>query len=413
MVIHEEEREPVRTVSHNLLNILRFCLFLLAISSIFMLIGSRVAIANEGEGNIEELRQSAEDMFSQENYEGAAMLYDEVGLWYLNKGDWDGAAENYQLSAESYAEAGQYENAANSYAQAGDCYYDDDDFDSALTLYQEAQVAAETYQQSDPDYDSSWIADKIDDCQSEADEQNLMVRFVVIGVLMAVLKFASKAALGSAYSPVKWKVIFLIASVYLALGIIAGLVFKLIGITLVSDKITDTLFDYGIVFGLFQVSLSLILAVFGFLTIRKWKQGRDISSKTFMAMVIPCPTTIVTIFTSVGFVVVAGLTEINAGLLIGGVFFISILGMVYLLRKFKPRTNPTTLGVVMIFFALVYAATVLFVPAYLEASETSIQTNVAIRDVIPVLASILILVALGFVLRKIKTAETMPKIKGD
>jgi predicted transporter len=86
--------------------------------------------------------------------------------------------------------------------------------------------------------------------------------------------------------------------------------------------------------------------------------------------------------------------------------------MVYLLRRFKPRTNPTTLGVVMIFFALIYVITVLFVPAYLEASTTSIQTNGMLRDVIPVLCSILILMALGFILRKIEMAEAMPKTKG-
>jgi predicted transporter len=119
-----------------------------------------------------------------------------------------------------------------------------------------------------------------------------------------------------------------------------------------------------------------------------------------------------TIFTSIAFLVVAGVTEIKAGLFVGGVFFISIITIVFLLRKFKPGKNPINLGVVMLFFSLIYLATVLFVPAYLQISTTVIETDFPLRDTIPVFVSILIIIILGFILTKINTTETMSKIKG-
>jgi predicted transporter len=384
----------------------------LAVMSLFLLVTGQIASADDGEEDIGELRARAEALVAQGDYGGAAVLYDEIGLWYMHNGDWDSGADCYALSAGCYVEAGQYRQAVDSYALAGDCHYEDKDFDNALVYYQQAQASAEIYQQSTPDYDGSWIDEKITGCQTAAQEAGLMVRLLVMGVLLAVVKFSTKAALGSAYSPVKWKGIFLIASVYLAVGVITGLVFQIVGVTLVSDKIMATLFDYGIVLGVFQVALSLILGVFGFLTINKWKQGKDVSNKTFLAMAIPCPVSVITIITSVASLVVAGVAEVNAGLIVGGVFFISIMGMVFLLRKFKPRRSPIGLGVIMLLFALIYVATILFVPAYLDASTTVIETDFAPGDIVPVLFSLLIVTALGFVLGKLGLTETRAKIKG-
>jgi predicted transporter len=228
-----------------------------------------------------------------------------------------------------------------------------------------------------------------------------------------VVKFSTKAALGTAYSSTKWKGIFVIASVYLAAGVITGLVFQIVGATLVSDQIVATLFDYGIMLGVFQVALSLTLGIFGFLTINKWKQGKDISNKTFLAMAIPCPTSIITIITAVASLVVAGMAGVSAGFIVGGVFFTFIVGMVFLLRKFKPRRSPVNLGVIMIFFALIYMATVLFVPAYLDASTMIIETDFAPKDIIPVLFSLLIVIAAGFLLGKLRFTETRTQIKGE
>ena len=169
-------------------------------------------------------------------------------------------------------------------------------------------MTADLYQESNPDYDDAWIAEKIAECQSGAEEAKLMIRLLMIGVLLLVVKFAAKASLGSAYSPVGKKGILLIASVYLALGLIAGVVIKVIGATLVSDKVMATLFDFGVLFGISQIALSLLLGVFGFLTINKWKQGKDISDKTFLAMVIPCPVNIITMFISTASLVIAGIS---------------------------------------------------------------------------------------------------------
>ena len=379
--------------------------YLLALVSLLVLVTIQVASADDGANGIQELKNRAEEELAQGNSKNAAILYDEIGFRYMDEGDWDNGPDHYVLSAECYEEAEEYESAANSYSLVGDCYYEKNDFDNALKHYQQAQAAAEIHRHSNPDYDDLWIAEKIAECQSAAREADMMVRLLMIGILLAVAKFSAKASLGSAYSPVGKKGILLIACVYLVIGIMAGVVVQLVGATLVSDRLMATLFDFGITFAIFQVTLSVLLGVFGFLTINKWKQGKDVSDKTFLAMVIPCPVCVATVFISTTSLVIAGVEAIDAGLLVGGAFSVSIMGIAFLLRRLKPRRNPTTLGVIMVFFALVYAVTVLFAPAYLEASRMSIERDFPLGDMVPVFLTVLIIVAMGFIMKRIGVGE--------
>jgi predicted transporter len=165
-------------------------------------------------------------------------------------------------------------------------------------------------------------------------------------------------------------------------------------------------------FGVFQVALSGLLIVFGFQTINKWKQGKDVSRKTFLAMVIPCPVSVSTILISSSFLAAAGMGAMPAGLFVGGGFFAAIIGVSFLLRKFRPRQSPATLGMIMVFFALIYIVTLLFAPAYLEAAGMNIETAFDLGDTLPAVLSIGIIIAVGFIWNRISAGDTISKIEG-
>jgi predicted transporter len=340
------------------------------------------------------------------------MLYDEIGSIYREDGDWDSGGQYHALAAEYFYEAGDYEDSASSYALAGDCDYEQNEFTGASECYQQAQAAAEIHQRANPGYDTSWIAEKLTESQASEEKAGLMTHLLMVGVILMVAKYAAKASLGSAYSPMGMKKIVIIASVYLAIGVIAGVVIDRIGAAVLSDKISATIFDFGVMFGAFQIALAALLIVLGFQTINKWKQGKDMSGKTFLAMVIPCPVSVSTMLISSSFLAMAGMGAMQAGLFVGGGFFAAIIGISLLLRRFKPRQTPAILGMIMVFFALIYIVTLLFAPAYLEAAGMNIETAFNMGDTLPAVLSIGVIIAVGFIWSRMSAGETISKTKG-
>ena len=113
---------------------------------------------------------------------------------------------------------------------------------------------------------------------------------------------------------------------------------------------------------------------------------------------VPCPGTIATVFVSCLFLMMMGLGSIKVGLLVGTVFFLSILGVSLFIRKSGLKKNPSSLGGVMVFFGLFYLLSILLIPAYLPVSKMNITMDFPVGDVIPGFLFSVTMVLIGFIL---------------
>ncbi len=147
--------------------------------------------------------------------------------------------------------------------------------------------------------------------------------------------------------------------------------------------------------------IALFLLVLGLYTVKKWIRSKeDITRKTFVLMAIPCPVCGATMFIACAFLMILGLSSVTVGLLVGGVFFVSIIGLTFGIRELKVRKNlnPSSLGVVMIFFGLLYFLSLLLIPAYLPVKDMEINiAGVPANDVIAGLLFMLVMIAVGFI----------------
>ena len=391
---------------------LRCLAFTVMAAMLILLVNTQLAVASDGP-SIEELISMAEAERDDGDYADAGTLYEQSGSLCVEEGDWEEGAAHYVSSAQCFSEAERYEDAANSYSLAGDCYYDEEEFDDAMDYYQAAAAAARQHKELNPDYGVSWIEEKIEECESEKREERTLTLLIAIAVMLGLVKFSSKAGLGSAYSPLGRKGIILIAAIYLALGFLLGMVVGLIGANSVSENLKDIMRDHSIIFGLFQLGVSLLLGYFAFVTISKSRENKDVSGKTFLAMAVPCPTSIITMVMSAALLAVAGMPALVAGLFVGGIFFVSVVGISFLSRRLKPGQGPSTLGVIMLFFAMIYLLTIFFVPAYLEAAETDIKMDFPVVNMIPVFLSLAVIVGLGFVLDRMRMNESTSRAEEE
>jgi predicted transporter len=123
-------------------------------------------------------------------------------------------------------------------------------------------------------------------------------------------------------------------------------------------------------------------------------------------MAMPCPVSLATIFLTCAFLVIAGMGYLKAGLLVGGVFFSTILVITTVLRRTRFSKKPSNLGSTMIFFGLLYLLSILLVPAYLPVSEMEIAIgDFPVSDMIPGFLFILVMTAIGFVRGRIGTTD--------
>lgn len=365
---------------------LRFLLIVLIISSI--------GIASANQEDIEELIDYAKKLSEVENYGNSAILYEKIALHYSNNTDWDNASKYYILAAENYTAQGNVTLAAASYRYAGDCLLNMKDCDSALIYY---ELSAANYKKYDPDYDDSWINVRISNCK----EQSLISGLLLFGIILGLLKFSSKAAFGMGFAKLSMKEILAIASLYFILPLLICIVIAVSGELLYTWL--SRLFEMKMVLGLFQFVIAISLLTLGLYTIRKWNQKSDVSRKTFLLMAVPCPVSLATMFLTCAFLMITGMKAINAGLLVGGIFFISIIGITTVLRRSRFNKKPSNLGTIMIFFGLLYLLSILLVPAYLPVSEMQISiADFPVDDMIPGFIFIFIMIALGFIRSRIK-----------
>ena len=364
-----------------------------------LLIVSSIGIASSHQSSdVEELIRYAGRLSELENYDNAGILYNRIALHYSNASDLANASMHYVLAAKNFVSAGDYESAAASYRLAGDCCTGQKECDDALKYY---ELSAESYKKNDPDYDDLWIGETIRECR----EKSLMSGIVIFGIFLGMLKFSSKAAFGMGFSALNSKEILAVASIYLVVPLLMCALISVAGDALY--EAINTLFGLGIAFGVFQLTIAISLLVLGFYTVRKWNQAKkDVSRRTFLLMAMPCPVSLATIFLTCAFLVIAGMGALKAGLLVGGMFFSTIIVITTVLRRTRFSKKPSNLGSMMIFFGLLYLLSILLVPAYLPVSEMEISIgDFPVSDMIPGFLFILVMTAIGFVRGRIGTTD--------
>ena len=296
----------------------------------------------------------------------------------------------------------------------GDCYKEKDNKDYAFEYYEKAKNLTTEHKKSELDYDDSWLDGKINALEADdSSVEKIGIVLLVIGITLALIKFSAKAALGSYYSSLNKKEVLSVASIYFSIGLISGIIMLILGGAFVSNKIIETIFNYGMVFGIFQVAIATLLIYSGFFTIHKWKEGEDVTRKTFLTMVIPCPVSVSTILISSSFLVITGINPLLAGFIVGGIFFVSIMGISIILKTFIQKPNPATLGTIMILFSMMYVFTVIFIPSYLIAVNREITVTFSSGNLFPVYLSIIIIILMSFIFTRININENILKIRGE
>ena len=371
------------------------CVSVLLIISLIgiVVIGGDKRVADNGV-DPEDLRGYAEKLADVGNYENAGRLYDGIALHYENKSDWEGSSRYYLLAARNFAKAERYESAGASYLNAGNCSHEMRDCNNASKYY---LSGAESYKRCDLDYDDTWIDEKLKRCN----ERSLMGGFVILGILLGMLKFASKAAFGLGFATVGKKEISAITTIYFVIPLLMSGLIGLMRGTLY--EFINSLFNFGIAFGAFQLTVALLLLTLGLYTIRKWKDKRDISRRTFLLMALPCPVSLATMFMTCAFFIITGMEVVKVGLLVGSIFFLSILGITFVIRRSGFEKRPSNLGAVMIFFGMLYLLSIILMPAYLPVHEMNIVfEGFSTEDIIPGFLFAVVMVLIGFVIERIK-----------
>ncbi len=343
--------------------------------------------------DIEVLKEHAEEHVILEQYGHAGSIYTNIGLAYNNETDWSNASRYYALAGDNFVIAEEYENAAESYLKAGECQYEKRDCDNASRYY---ELGTENYKKIDPNYDDSWIKEKIEQCK----ERSLISTLLIVGILLAVVKFAAKTAFGCAFATLRNREIIAVASVYFAVPFAMSVSLGVLG---GAYEFVNILIGSWVILGVMHLLIALFMLVFGLYTIKKWvRSKKDITRKTFLLMAIPCPVCGATMFIACALLIIMGMGSMEVGMLVGGVFFVSITGMTFGIRKLKERKslnlNPSSLGGVMMFFGLLYFLSLLLIPAYLPVRDMELNlAGIPAKDVILGLLFMVTLIAIGFI----------------
>ncbi|MCD4807007.1 MAG: DUF2162 domain-containing protein [Methanococcoides sp.] len=221
-----------------------------------------------------------------------------------------------------------------------------------------------------------------------------MVILTVVGILMAILLFGVKTGIGCGFSNRSLKSILLLASSYLILSIVLG---SLIGY--VDQSNLDVIASMGMSL---HVLVALLLIGAGIYTQKQWNCGCDVSHRTFLVISLPCPVCLTALFISC--MLLASYIDMSGtliGLLVGVVFFISVVSTSLLCKKLGK--TPETLGNIMMILGIYYLMGAIIVPAYIKTKQMNIpQYTAPPMDILPFVV-FAVFIAGGFVLNKIRS----------
>ncbi|MCM1988058.1 DUF2162 domain-containing protein [Methanococcoides seepicolus] len=221
-----------------------------------------------------------------------------------------------------------------------------------------------------------------------------MVLLTVVGILLAILLFGVKTGIGCGFSNRSTKEILAIAGSYFILSLIIG---SLIGY--VDQSNLDLIAGMGMSL---HVLVALLLIGAGIYTQKQWNCGCDVSHRTFLVISLPCPVCLTALFISC--MLLATYIEVSGiliGLLVGVVFFISVVASSLLCKMLKK--TPETLGNIMMILGIYYLMGAIIVPAYIKTKQMNIpQYTAPPMDILPFVV-FAVFIAGGFVLNKIRS----------
>lgn len=193
---------------------------------------------------------------------------------------------------------------------------------------------------------------------------------IAIGILSSVFVFGLKTGIGCGFSKTGWKVVFALCSLYFVISLVAGYFM---------DAVDVTSFMSSPLAAAIHITLALFLLAGGIATMKKWHDGCDVSNKTFLIMVFPCPVCMAALLVScVALSTVVELDGILIGALVGVVFILSILLTTFVMKNLSKVTaklhinfegTPDTLGMIMVFIGLFYLVAAIMIPAYISAGD--------------------------------------------
>lgn len=211
----------------------------------------------------------------------------------------------------------------------------------------------------------------------------------VLGILIGILIFGLKTGVGCGFANIKWKEVLILATVYLFISIIMGSL-----IEMVDQSYLDGIASLGMTLHVF---IAIILIAAGIYTLKECSCDHDVSKKTFLAISIPCPVCLTALFMSC--MILASSLEtsgLKVGLLVGVVFFISVISFTFVFKKMK--RPPEDLGTTMMFLGIFYLLGAMIVPAYIKAKKLDMPAiGGGEFEILPLLVFSLFIVG-GFVL---------------
>lgn len=189
------------------------------------------------------------------------------------------------------------------------------------------------------------------------------ISLIVIGILIAILVLGVKTGIGCGFSGAGKREILAIASGYFLLSVLVGS--SIVHLNMESfERISDLGMSVHVLFSLFLIGA-------GVHTQKKWYTGHDVSGKTFLVMAAPCPVCLAAL-TFCCMLLSASLewSGIRAGLLVGTVFFVSVLGFSSGFKKLGK--TPDTLGSAMLLLGIYYLLGAMLIPAYLKTKQLNL-----------------------------------------
>ncbi|MFZ3146228.1 DUF2162 family putative transporter [Methanothrix sp.] len=196
--------------------------------------------------------------------------------------------------------------------------------------------------------------------------------FVIFGIAAALLIMAFKAGLGCGFASLKKREVIYFASIYL---IVSGVVSLLIGF--INIDLTLNLLMIG---AAIQIIIAAGMIYFGIKTKREWQSRRhDISKKTFLWLIVPCPICVTAIF--LASTALAGLIDrsnIVAGGIIGVAFLAGMCLSSYFISLLAMKRNckdPSALGTILLLFGMLYLLLPLMIPAFFQDQTVAVQSR--------------------------------------
>jgi predicted transporter len=198
-----------------------------------------------------------------------------------------------------------------------------------------------------------------------------------------------------------------VATVYFCLPLIISLIIDLLGNAL--GSVLTTVTDFNGIIGASQAVVSIILLAAGMYTIKTWSTSKkNVSRRTSLYMVFPCPGTIITMFTTSALLIIGGMDSLYAGLIIGGIFVFFIVAGDVLVKKLHIKRDPKNFGSVMLLFGVLYVFSVLFVPAYIPVSEMDIPVQTTpFVELVPGIILMLLAILFGYLMKTYTINKTM------